>query len=151
MHLLAPHHTVHVIGQATPPLYFNCSIELDGSLDALYWFKYDTLNDIDLFGIAVERYNQPIQLVPGLESEYDVERSNLIVKDADFDDAGTYHCRNQLPPLSRKYADAIVLGKFVGGICRVIILAPPWYACLIDISFTMLIPKYFGIIGSRHK
>ena len=106
---LAPQNTVHVIGQATP-LYFNCSIENLLAHDSFTWNKYKTLNNIDFATITAQQLNQPHTVI--FPNEYDVEGTNLIVKDADFDDAGRYLCRNALSPFTAHITvEAIILGK----------------------------------------
>ena len=110
-HVLAPQNTVHVIGQATPPLYFNCSIELASAVDSLIWNKLTTQNTEDR--IATERFSGPLMVQDGFDSEYDVEGNSLIVKDADLDDAGTYRCRNNIAPRVENTAEAIIFGMFI--------------------------------------
>ena len=112
MTTLAPQNTVHVIGsQATPPLYFNCSIELASAVDSLIWNKITTQNTED--HIATERFSGPLMVQDGFESEYDVDGNSLIVEDADLDDAGTYRCRNNIAPRVENTAEAIILGMFI--------------------------------------
>ena len=112
MTTLAPQNVVHVIGsQATPPLYFNCSIELASAVDSLIWNKLTTQNTEDR--IATERFSGPLMVQDGFDSEYDVEGNSLIVKDADLDDAGTYRCRNNIAPRVESTAEAIILCMFI--------------------------------------
>ena len=109
---LAPQNTVHVIGsQATPPLHFNCSIELASAVDSLIWNKITTQNADDQ--IATGRFSGPLMVQDGFESEYDVDGNSLIVEDADLDDAGTYRCRNNIAPRVENTAEAIILGMFI--------------------------------------
>ena len=110
-HLVAPQNTVHVIGQATPPLYFNCSIELVGSLDFLIWHKSKTRHSTDRVSIGRARKGEAFELSTAVEGEYDAERTNLIVTNANFDDAGSYLCENVFNPKTEKYAEAIIFGK----------------------------------------
>ena len=113
MIVVEPQNTVHVIGQATP-LFFNCSIGnlvRDGDLFAWYEYITDTV-----YGriIANDFNTKPaVQLLDGLESEYGVERSNLIVKDANLDDAGTYGCTSTFAPQTKRRVEAVVLSKFI--------------------------------------
>ena len=111
---ISPQNAVHLIGQVTP-LYFNCSFENLNDADGYAWNRYNTLNNLEFFTITSKlRLSRPhLAIFP---NEHDVEGSNLIVKDADFDDAGRYFCRNLLSPHYRKDAEAIVLGKFVGDV-----------------------------------
>ena len=123
---LAPQNVVHVTGgQATPPLYFNCSIELASAVDSLIWNKLTTQNTEDR--IATERFSGPLMVQDGFDSEYDVEGNSLIVKDADLDDAGTYRCRNNIAPRVEHTAEAIVFGMFIA---RKIYFAPNAFVTL---------------------
>ena len=111
-HVLAPQNTVHVIdSQATPPLYFNCSIEFTIPSDALRWTEYIT-EPVHGRTLAVGVENAPPSQ-SFVESDYDVEGNNLIVLDANFDDAGTYECTSIVSPPTVKQAQAIILGKFM--------------------------------------
>ena len=111
-HVLAPQNTAHVIGQATPPLYFNCSIEFTSYEDDFLW---DVLANRPPGGVAVAvgDANAPVMLIPAFQNEYDVEGTNLIVKNADFNDAGAYLCRNANHPETLRTAQAIVFGKLI--------------------------------------
>ena len=109
---LAPQNVVHVTGgQATPPLYFNCSIELASAVDLLIWNKLTTQNNDDR--IATERFSGTLIVQDGFESEYDADGNSLIVKDADLDDAGTYRCRNNIAPRVENTAEATIFGMFI--------------------------------------
>ena len=108
--MLAPENTVHVIGQATPPLYFNCSIEFKSLSDGIIWDE--CITDPTLCrAVATGPLNNPPKVEAGLENEYATEGNSLIVKDANFDDAGRYVCRNFIIPPKAKQAQAIIFGK----------------------------------------
>ena len=112
-HVLAPQNTAHVIGQATPPLYFNCSIELESNFDLFIWYKLErTAHGRQRAGIGSASKGGVFEISAALEDEYDVEGTNLIVTDANTDDAGTYLCGNAFNK-TEKYAEAIIFGKFV--------------------------------------
>ena len=109
--MLAPQNTVHVIGQATPPLYFNCSIEF-ATPDTFTWLVFANRPPAGVT-VAWNTHDGPTVVRPPFRSEYDVEGDNLIVKDADFDDAGAYRCESTSNPITEKTAEAIVLGEFI--------------------------------------
>ena len=122
-HLLAPQNTVHLIGQATPPLYFNCSIEFEDTINGFLWIEYIT-RPLHSGGTTVALANvvrpappegdPAVVVLQEFKDEYEVERQNLIVIDANFDDAGTYGCRSNIQQtLTDRRAEAIVLGKFI--------------------------------------
>ena len=108
MFLVEPQNTHHVLGQATP-LYFNCSIQLEAPGDELIWSEFVTSSA----GQTVATGS--IGVRPEFANKYDTERTNLIVKNADMSDAGTYACRNTFgaSPMVRR-TEAIILGKFIG-------------------------------------
>ena len=110
-HVLAPQNTIHVIGQATPPLYFNCSIEFAIPSDALRWTEYIT-EPVHGRTLAVGVENAPPSQ-SFVESDYDVEGNNLIVLDANFDDAGTYQCTTAVASTAQRRVEAVILSKFV--------------------------------------
>ena len=110
---LEPQNVVHVTGsQATPLLYFNCSIELASAVDSLIWNKLTTQTTEDK-NIATTRFSGPLIVQDGFESEYDADGNSLIVKDADLDDAGTYRCRNNISPRVENTAEATIFGMFI--------------------------------------
>ena len=111
-HVLAPQNTAHVIGQATPPLYFNCSIEFTSSADDFLWAVLANRPPGGV-GVAVGDANGPVMVIQTFQSKYDVEGTNLIVKNADFDDAGAYLCETSLAPQTEKTAEAIIFGKLI--------------------------------------
>ena len=114
MLLVEPQNTAHVIGQATP-LFFNCSIDnIQLAADLFIWYEFITNTVIGRYiASSLPGSTTPVQVVDGLESEYDSERSNLIVKDANFDDAGTYQCTTGLSSRAQRRVEAVILSKFV--------------------------------------
>ena len=101
--LIAPANTHHVIGQVEP-LYFNGSLELPAH-DYLTWA---VCNATDCYTIA----RNDVGVYQGNENDYELDRTNLIVKNANFGSARKYLMHNIDSPRTQLTAEAIIFGKF---------------------------------------
>ena len=111
---ISPQNAVHLIGQVTP-LYFNCSFVFASDVRLFHWhahvIRYTARTQI-AYGGAITFGDVTVNVLGGRENIYDIEGYNLIVKNANFGDAGAYRCQNQEDRINR-WAEAIILGKFV--------------------------------------
>ena len=111
---VVPQNTCYTIGQSTP-LFFNCSCDLTESGISLSWYLIKPPRQ---YGseILILTYDIARLPSPGLHSDsvddYALEDTNLIVKDADYFNAGKYECYWLGASTSERWvAEAIVLGK----------------------------------------
>ena len=131
---ISPQNAVHVIGQATPPLYFNCSFLFVHFAKTFTWnvriIRHTTARTIALGQDLTNNNNVgyfPLLIAEEFENKYDIERHNLIVKDVDFGDAGTYYCRDHYGDHTDKIAEAIILGKFA---LRILLHILRYFRCI---------------------